>query len=211
MKFEEKKIPVIEWTFDENDMDMGVDCISFVEDPATEVNWMKFNAKKPQRFEKNKAKRMVTGPIMLADTPIYRVSESMGEYFGKFSPETIEKMMIKYFKEGKMNRVNEEHTSNRIVDDVFLVESFIVGDKIESKLFENLPAGTWVGTFYIKDEEYWNEKIMKDEFGGFSLEGMFFEELEENMMSQLYSKVEALILHANDDQELIDNLEELLK
>lgn len=210
MNFEEKKLPLIEWTIDEDDMNLGVDAISFVDSPATEVEWQLFNNNIQKFTELNKSKRFVTSPIMLADTPIYRRSETMGEYYGKFSANTIEKMMIKYFKDNKINRVNENHESNKKVDNVYLVESFIVGDRTESKIFKDLPNGTWVGTFYIDSEDYWNTNILSGEFNGFSLEGAFMETAEDEMMSKFYEKVKSLYNQHPDEAELKNNLLELL-
>lgn len=194
MNFEERrKLPIIEWTFEDDDMDMGMDAISFVDYPATEVNWKKFNNNQKLKFEKKEQKRIVTGPIMVANKLIYRESPTMGGYYGKFSESTIEKMMIKYFKEGKMNRVNENHESNRVVKDVFLIESYILGDNVDSKIFENLSKGTWMGSFYVENKEYWDNVIMKDEFNGFSLEGMFMEQQEEAYVTEVYNEIKRLV------------------
>lgn len=206
---EERQIPIISWTIDEEDMNMGVDAISFVSDPATQVNWQKFNQKN-LHFEKDKVKRIVTGPVMLANTLIYRYSPMIGEYYGKFNEETIEKMMIKYFKDNKIHRVNEEHTSNKTVKGVYLVESFIVGDRTKSNVFDNLPKGSWIASFYVEDEKYWNEKIMSDEFSGFSLEGAFFENIEEEMVTEVYNKIKDLVYSSKNDKEFKRNLEKLI-
>lgn len=209
---EKNKLPIIYLSIDEEDMGSGVDTISFVENPATEVSWMKFSKETKLTFQKDEAKRMVTGPVMLAETPIYRYSETIGEYFVKFSEETILSMMKKYFKDGKINRVNEHHNSKRMVEGVRMVESFIVGDRIKSELYPDLPQGTWVATFFIEDEEYWNNTIMNDEFGGFSLEGMFEENYEESIVEEVYSKIEGVI---NDNTlsegEVLNKIESLLE
>jgi hypothetical protein len=209
---EKNKLPIIYLSIDEEDMGSGVDTISFVENPATEVSWMKFSKETKLTFQKDEAKRMVTGPVMLAETPIYRYSETIGEYFVKFSEETILSMMKKYFKDGKINRVNEHHNSKRMVEGVRMVESFIVGDRIKSELYPDLPQGTWVATFFIEDEEYWNNTIMNDEFGGFSLEGMFEENYEESIVEEVYSKIEGVI---NDNTlsegEVLKKIESLLE
>ena len=209
---EKNKLPIIYLSIDEEDMGSGVDTISFVENPATEVSWMKFSKETKLTFQKDEAKRMVTGPVMLAETPIYRYSETIGEYFVKFSEETILSMMKKYFKDGKINRVNEHHNSKRMVEGVRMVESFIVGDRIKSELYPDLPKGTWVATFFIEDEEYWNNTIMNDEFGGFSLEGMFEENYEETIVEEVYSKIEGVI---NDNTlsegEVLNKIESILE
>lgn len=184
----EDKLPVYYLDINDEDMSSGVDAISFVDRPAIEMDWVKFSKDKKYKYETNEAKRIVTSPVMLAETPIYRYEESLGEYYVKYSADTIFRMRNKYIMDGKQNRVNEQHDSTRPVKDVYMVESFIVGDKVESKLFD-VPDGTWVASFYIPDENYWNEKIMSDEFGGFSLEGWFTENYEYTLIEKKANKI----------------------
>ena len=40
------------------------------------------------------SKHIITGVVCLADTPIYRYNERMGEYYVVFTKETIEKMVF---------------------------------------------------------------------------------------------------------------------
>lgn len=188
-----------------DDDNTGMSAISFVDKPATEVSWNKFNEQKKLKFEKDEMKRIVTGPVMLAETEIYRYSEMLGDYWVKFSAESIFKMRNKYFKEGKINSINEQHNSNKIVENVFLVDSYIIDDKVTSNLYSDLPNGTWMASFYIEDETYWNDVIMSDKFTGFSLEGYFIEKYEETLISEMYSKIENVL---NED---ISDLEKELK
>ena len=188
----EDKLPVYYLDIEDNDMSSGVDAISFVDKPAIEVEWVKFNKQRKEKFDVNQSKRIVTSPVMLAETPIYRYEESLGEYYVKYSADTIFRMRNKYIMDGKQNRVNEMHDSSKPVQNVFMVESFIVGDKVESKLF-NVPEGTWVASFYIPDETYWNEKIMSEEFGGFSLEGWFVENYEYNAIEKKCNDIKDIL------------------
>jgi len=206
------QLPIVYLEIEEGDMSSGVDAISFVESPATEISWEKFSAQKPLTFQKDEMKRIVTGPVMLAETPIYRYSPMLGEYYVKFSEETILSMMKKYFKDNKIHRVNENHDSKRMVDGVRMIESFIVGDRIKSELYPDLPKGTWVASFFVEDEKYWNEVIMGDKFTGFSLEGMFIENYEQSLIEETYAKIEAVV---NDNElsedELLERVKNLLK
>lgn len=211
MNFTEKKLPIIYLDINLEDETSGVDFVSFVDSPATEVTWHKYNGITPQNFEKNDVKRIVTSPIMLAETPIYRISPLIGEYYCKFSEKTIFNMMLKYFKLNKSKNINENHDSNRIVDNVMLVESFIVGDKVSSSIFKDLPKGSWMGSFHIEDEKYWNEVIMSDEFTGFSLEGGFFERIEDDIIDELYNNILKTIDSKATEQEIIIELKKMLK
>lgn len=146
-------------------------------------------------------KRIVTSPIMLAETPILRYHPIFGKYYVKFSEDTILKMMKKYFKENKINNVNEQHDPKKIVNDVYLIESFIVGDRVSSELYPDLPKGSWVGSFYIDNEEYWNKIKTSNEFSGFSLEGKFIEQYEEDMINKKFSEIEDIINSNISDNE----------
>jgi len=197
-----KGLPIIMLDVDMKDMYSGMEAISFVDAPATELNWNKFSNDIPHMFKKDEYKRCVTGPIMVADTPIYRYSKAIGDYYCKFTSQTIFNMMIKYFTEGKQNRVNEMHTSNRPVDNVYLVEHYFVGDRVKSELYDVKP-GSSVGTFYIKDEKYWNEYIMTDKFKGFSLEGFFNEQIENMATKKIYEKMKSEVLNDRELEEFI--------
>lgn len=193
---EEKELPIVYLEIDFEDMESGVSAISFVDMPATEMEWQKFS--KEQKFEKNETERILTGPIMLAETPIIRFSPFIGEYFVKFSKKTISEMMKKYFKENKIHKVNEQHDSKRQVKDVYMIESFIVNERTESKIF-NVPNGSWMASFFVEDEDYWNDVVMNGEFKGFSLEGMFSEVFEEELIEQVYSKIEKILEHPDGE------------
>jgi hypothetical protein len=127
-----------------------------------------------------------------------------------FSEDSIFKMMKKYFKEGKIHRVNEEHNSKRIVNDVIMIESFIVGDRVTSELYPYLTKVTWVASFHIMDEDYWNNVIMSDEFTGFSLEGAFIEKYEEDLIDETYSKVKDMMMSDISDDEIISEIKRMI-
>jgi hypothetical protein len=184
--------PTIYLEIDFDDMSTGTDAISFVDKPATEISWETFSSK--HIFEKKDVERIITGPVMLAETPIKRFSPTIGEYYVKFSQKTIFNMMKKYFKENKIHRINEQHNSKRPVKNVYMVESFIVGDRTKSNNFD-LPDGTWMASFFVEDEQYWNDVVMKGDFTGFSLEGNFIEKYENDIVEEVYSKIEDILFN----------------
>lgn len=185
-----KQTPIVYLEIDFEDMESGVSAISFVDKPATEIGWMTFN--EIQKFEKKDVQRIITGPIMLAETEILRFSESLGEYFVKFSKKTVFDMMKKYFKENKIHIVNEEHDPTRIPKGVYMIESYIINDNIKSELYPNITNGSWVASFYIEDENYWNE-LKSNGFTGFSLEGMFTDHYEEETINKIFNSVKNII------------------
>jgi hypothetical protein len=155
-------------------------------------------------------KRIITSPVMLAETKILRHNDLFGYYYVKFSEETILKMMKKYFKDNKINRVNEEHNSKKIVDGVYMIESFIVGDRIESKLYPNITKGSWMASYFIEDKDYW-EEIKDGNFTGLSLEGGFNELWDEEFINTLYSKVEEILFSELDEKTKENKIKKLFK
>jgi hypothetical protein len=207
---EKKDLPIVYLEIDVEDMESGVTAISFVDSPATEVEWMTFKDNKPQKFEKKDVERMITGPVMLAETPIYRYSPVIGDYFVKFSEKTVFDMMKKYFKENRIHTVNEQHNSKRKVKEVYMVESYIINERTRSEVFSDLNDGTWMASFFEEDEDYWNEVVMNGDFKGFSLEGMFTEKMEDEIIDEVYSKIEKIMEHPDEDY-VFDEIKRVLK
>jgi hypothetical protein len=154
-------------------------------------------------------KRIVTAPVMLANTKIMRFNPDLGKYFVQFKPETIEKMMRKYFKENKIHKVNTNHDPKSKKDGVYMMESYIVGDRNTSKLFPNIPDGSWVATFYVENDEVWDQ-IKKGEYNGFSLEGYFIEKYEDDMVDKLIMEIESTLRDYTDETLIKKKIKKLL-
>jgi hypothetical protein len=151
-------------------------------------------------FVETEEKRIITGPVMLAETEILRYSDFIGYYKVKFKEETILKMVKKYFKENKIHNINEDHNSDKQVDGVYMIESYIVGDRVKSELFKDVKKGSWIASFYISDKEYYEELKTKG-FVGFSLEGKFIEEYEKELVEQMYNGVKDILSSDITDEE----------
>ena len=119
------KLPVVYLTIDDNE-EAGVEAIALVDNPAIERNWMAFSKQsKSYQFEiTNEEKRVISGPLMISDLPIFRKTEEGEEYYVVFNADTIRKIVYKYMKEGRTNSVNEMHET--ALDGVFMFESFII-------------------------------------------------------------------------------------
>ena len=166
--------PLVYLNVDEElDSRFKMEALALVDQPATEMDWFTFSATPTYEFAAvNKEQRMITAPVMLANTPIERYDKKVGKYYTAFTPESILRMMKKYFVEGKQNNINEMHNGARVVDGVYMVESFIAGERNTTNLFDVEP-GSWIATLYVEDEKYWEENIMSGKFKGISLEGAF--------------------------------------
>jgi hypothetical protein len=173
-------------------------------------NELRMTGFEKQEFkEYNEEKRLVTAPVMLAETKILRYNPDLGKYWVKFSPETIEKMMRKYFKENKIHKVNTNHDPKTRKDGVYMMESYIVGDRNESKVFPDLPKGSWVATFYVENDEVW-DKIKSGEYNGFSLEGYFIEKYEDDMIAKIEEKLEEILSSTDSDTIKENKIKDLL-
>lgn len=200
---------VIYLDIEEEDMYSGVEAISFVDEPAIQIDWQTYSKEGKKRFKKDDVKRIITSPVMLAETPIYRYSEEMGEYYVKYSADSIFKMRNKFHMDGRQNQVNEDHDSKRKVDNVYMVESFIVGDKVKSELFPDLPSGSWVASWYIKDKDYYNKLVTSEDFNGVSLEGYFVENYEMKHLNSLFKQVQEITESESHDLVKIEKLKKL--
>jgi hypothetical protein len=185
-----KKIPLVYLTIDEND-ESGVDMVSLVDEPAIMRDFHSFGkSKEPYKFKiKNEEKRIVTGPFMIADLPIYRRWEEK-EWYVVFTADVIRKIVYKFMKKGLTKAVNEMHETP--VDDVFIFESWIVDDvKGVPEGFKDVPEGSWFGSMRVENDEVW--KKIKEEDGymlkGFSVEGIFREDKEMTMDQEVIDAV----------------------
>ena len=78
-----------------------------------------------QKFAiQDEEERVISGPLMLADTPIYR-NDQNGEYYVQFSKDTIKKIAQKFFRKGYQQNVNLMHDSGSTVSGLTMFESFI--------------------------------------------------------------------------------------
>lgn len=191
-------LPIFELMINEdiND-DAEVNFVALVDRPAIQRNWNAFKEK--YKFEiVSEDKRIISGALMLADTPIFRSDATHGDYYVMFSKDTIFKIAQKFFKKGYQANVNLMHDPSQKVDGVVMFESFI-SDKdrgiLPMKGFEDSPDGSWFGSFKVEDDATW-EKVKNGDVRGFSVEGIFEygkaqkKSKEEEMMEMIYRILE---------------------
>lgn len=175
----------------END-DEGVFALSFVENPAIEMDFVYFGEE--YKFQQvNEEKRLVVGPILVPNKKILRVDGSGQPYEVYLSEDTVRKIAHNYMKNGYQNETTLEH--DKKVDGISLTESWIVEsrEKDKSKLYNmTLPVGTWAGVFRIDNDEMWEDYIKSGKVKGISIEGIF-EHLEKTTPEEMQS---AMIMEA---------------
>lgn len=167
---------VYDLEIDETDSRWGVDAISLVNMPAIEKNFYAFNDQKNQ-FQialSDNEKRMLIGAALIPDKEIVRFDDD-GEYYIRFSKETVAKAAHIYLKRFYQHNTTLEHHHN--VSDCFLVESWIKESELDKSFLygiRDIPNGTWVVMMKIDNDDVWN-KIKNGEQKGFSIEGLFTE------------------------------------
>ena len=125
-------------------------------------------------FSIHEDQQMVVGPLMIPNKLIIRVDEEGEPYYVYFSKETIEQIAQKMMREKYIDQLNLEHNPDEPVDG-YMVSTWIVEDveKDKQQVYGfNLPVGTWMGQYKIKDQKVW-QKVKNGEIKGFSIEGFF--------------------------------------
>ena len=168
-------LPIYQAIVDFDDNNTGMICISLVDEPAVEADFLAFDKdNQPLQFKvENEEQRMVFGLVMAADMPIYRRTDDGYEYYITFSKETIRTMAEKYFKEDKQNNVDTQHNF-KLEDGVTMVQMFIKDSDngINPVGFEDYKDGSLFAQFHIENDDVW-ESIKEGTYKGFSLAGNF--------------------------------------
>jgi len=192
----------------------GLTKVSLVENPAMESNFVLFE-KEMVKFVSDEAKSKVSGALLIPDKNIYREDSKGNGYYMQFSKEVIERLRDKFHKDNLGLSVNVDHSTD--VEDVFLVESWIVGNPDKStSLGLDLPEGTWAATYKVNNKEVLAQ-IEAGTFRGFSIEAFLDKtikmennkETKSGFMSSLKSllgfAVIGGLLNEADSAAIIDN------
>lgn len=169
------------------DSDDGLSAISLVEFPATQSDFMCFSEQAQLKMQvQDEEQRIVSGVIILPDTPIYRNMNGK-EFYVMFSKETIRKAAEKFFVDSVQSNVNTDHRTT--VRDVNLLELFIKdSEKGINPNYVNCPEGSLIGTYKVNNDTVW-ESIKNGDFKGFSLEGTFSLIEKQNSEEDLYKEL----------------------
>tara|TARA_R110000822_G_scaffold77788_1_gene186544 strand:+ start:1236 stop:1820 length:585 start_codon:yes stop_codon:yes gene_type:complete len=189
---------IVELILDEN-QDNFVEAISVVENPAIEEDFiaLKDEQKKYEFAEIDKEQKILVGPILIPNKPIYRKTKTE-EYYIYFSRETVKMASQLYLKQGNQSNSTLEH--NNKIEGLTLVESWLIEDKSNDKsnmYGMDLPLGTWMGTVKVDNDEIWNNEVKNGKIKGFSIEGYFADKAEMSKQSE--------------DQKLLNELKDLLQ
>ena len=189
-------IPIFEISVDEDGM--GMFGLSFVDNPATQVELHAFKKEEEKVYLSSHEKREVVAPVLIPNQLIYREADGI-PYYMKASAETIKKIADKYMLSGNWSNFTYMHENiddaieSRIQEGVYLQRLWIIEDEKKDDActkygFENLPKGTLMMKCKVMNRQIWNE-IREGKLRGISLEA-FFDKINTNKALQVtYSKM----------------------
>ena len=160
----------------ETDSDFEVNFIGLVDKPAIERNFQAFKAHQQQAgFALNEDKKIISGPAMIADMPIYRKDDNLGEYYVVFDKAAIRCIVEKFARKGYMTNFNLFHDEKMQVSDITIFNSFISDMELgvpALKGFEDISDGSWFISAKVNNDAVW-EHVKAGKIKGFSVEGLF--------------------------------------
>ncbi len=156
--------------------ELEVNFIGLVDRPAIERNFQAFNDQ-PQKakFILNEEKRIISGPAMIADLPLYRNDKELGEYYVVFDKAAIQCIVEKFSAKGYLKNFNLFHDEQQQVSDVTIFNSFISDKELGIPPmvgFEDTADGSWFISAKVNNEDVW-KKVKEGKIKGFSVEGVF--------------------------------------
>lgn len=191
------QIPIFD--IDVDDEGLGLFGLSFVENPAIQVEMHCFKNEPVKVYLSSHEKREVVSPVIIPDQLIYRETNGI-PYYMKAKADTIRKMYEKYMLSGNWNNFTYQHENidapmeERALDGVYLQRLWIIEDEKNDDAFtkygfDNLPKGTMMMKCKVNNRQIWNE-IREGNLRGISLEA-FFNKINSNKALQItYKKME---------------------
>ena len=202
---------IYELVIDDEEID-SVFAISLVKSPAIESNFVYFDKEVVQFAAINNEKRLVMGPILIPDKKIMRVDGEGMPYEVFFKPETIKRLSEMYLENKYTDKATLEHKDK--ISGVTLVESWVKESvtKDKSVLYglNNVPVGTWLGTFKINNDEIWNDYIKEGKVQGFSIEGLFGHNLVSAAKEEIWMSKDIDELTEDEARDLLNKIHSLL-
>lgn len=200
MKKINKDLPLYRLVINEEDDDnTGISMVALVSEPAIQTYWMAFNSHNEEdkgyfKFNLSEEKRIITAPLLIPNLPIYRRDEKTNEeFYVVFDADTIEKIMFKYMRRGKMDEVNIMHDGVKI-DDVLMFESALIDSaRGNNPSWNTFADGTWLVSFKVNNDKEWSN-IKEDKYRGFSVEGNFIPVLIGDRDVDVIEKLTEIIL-----------------
>ena len=198
---------IIELFIDEEDEVSGIEAVSVVENPAIEADFVALKNQEFKLAEVDKEKRILLGPALIPNKPIYR-RQGENEYYIYFSRETVRKASQLFFIRGNQNKSTLEHQLP--LTGLTVVESWIVeGEQDKSRHYGmDVPLGTWMISMKVENDEIWEDYVKEGKVKGFSIEAYFTDKLERPQDKSI--KDELARIEEEADEYIIEELKALL-
>lgn len=168
-------LPLYKAVIDMNDQETGIECISFVEFPATESNFQYFadNKQLIKYSVQNEEQRKVLGLVMSVDQPIYRRTDDGFEYYLVFDKKTVAQMAEKMFKQNNQGNFDTEHNFE-FESGITMTQCFLKDSEkgIVPTGFEEYADGSLFAELHVENDEVW-QAVKDGTYAGFSLAGNF--------------------------------------
>lgn len=185
---------IVELIIDEEAEMYGIDAISIVDRPAIELDFIALKEARLQFAETDTDKRILMGPALVPDKPIYR-RNGEDEFYVYFSKSTVRKASELYLKHG--NQANHTLEHEHKINGLTVVESWIVEDKEKDKsaLYDlDVPKGTWMVAVKVDNEAIWQEWVKEGKVKGFSIEGYFADKMKKNSEDEMLAELAKAIV-----------------
>lgn len=154
--------------------ELEVNFIGLVDRPAIERNFQAFKEHKA-KFVMDESRQIISGPAMIADMPLYRKDDQLGEYYVVFDKGAISTIVKKFAAKGFMQKFNLFHDDQKQVSDVTIFNSFITDESMgitAPSAFKDVADGSWFISAQVNNPDVW-EKVKDGTIKGFSVEGIF--------------------------------------
>jgi hypothetical protein len=149
------------------------------------------------KFSVNEEKRIISGAAMIADLPIYRKDDVLGEYYVVFDAPAIQDIVQKFSAKGFMNNFNLFHDDKAAVSDVTIFNSFISNTDLgihPPEGFSDCANGSWFISAKVNNDDVW-QRVKSGELRGFSVEGLFnYIPMQMEAAAKKYTQEEAAAL-----------------
>jgi hypothetical protein len=156
--------------------DLEVNFIGLVDRPAIERNFQAFRDQQQRAaFVLNEEKRIISGPAMIADMPLYRKDDQLGEYYVIFDKAAIQSIVEKFSAKGYLKNFNLFHNAQQQVSDVTIFNSFVTDKELGVAPltgFEDVADGSWFISAKVNNQTVW-DSVKAGTIKGFSVEGLF--------------------------------------
>jgi len=185
---------IVELVIDEEAELYGIDAISLVDRPAIELDFIALKQQKVQFAEVDAEKRILIGPALVPDKPIYR-KNGEDEFYVYFSKSTVRKAAELYLKHGNQRNHTLEHEHK--INGLTVVESWMVEDKEKDKSAAydlDVPVGTWMVAVKVDNEAIWQEWVKEGKVKGFSIEGYFVDKMKKNAEDEMLAELAKAIV-----------------